>query len=57
MADLDVVLVNVDKTLDADVRAVIDFNTDLEHGGNAAMLGPGGYHHSRRAVSESVQRA
>ena len=30
MPDLDVVLVNVDKTFDGDVRAVIGFNPKLE---------------------------
>ena len=42
MADLDVVLVNVDKTFDGDVRAVIDFNAEIEHGEFVAMLGPSG---------------
>ena len=32
MPDLDVVLVNVDKTFDGDVRAVIDFHAEIEHG-------------------------
>ena len=40
MTDLDVVLVNVDKTFDGDVRAVIDFNAEIEHGEFVAMLGP-----------------
>ena len=42
MADLDVVLINVDKTFDGDVRAVIDFNAEIEHGEFVAMLGPSG---------------
>ena len=32
MPDLDVVLVNVDKTFGGDVRAAIDFNAEIEHG-------------------------
>ena len=42
MPDFDVVLVNVDKTFDGDVRAVIDFNAEIEHGEFVAMLGPSG---------------
>ena len=42
MTDLDVVLVNVDKSFDGDVRAVIDFNAEIEHGEFVAMLGPSG---------------
>ena len=42
MPDLDVVLVGVDKIFDGDVRAVIDFNAEIEHGEFVAMLGPSG---------------
>ena len=42
MADLDVVLVDVNKTFDGDVRAVIDFNAEIEHGEFVSMLGPSG---------------
>ena len=42
MADYDVVLEHVDKTFDGDVRAVIDFNAEIEHGEFVAMLGPSG---------------
>ena len=42
MADPDVILVNVNKTFDGGVRAVIDFNAEIEHGEFVAMLGPSG---------------
>ncbi|MFK7964093.1 MAG: ABC transporter ATP-binding protein [Burkholderiaceae bacterium] len=42
MADYDVVLTNVDKTYPGGVRAVIDFNAEIEHGEFVAMLGPSG---------------
>lgn len=42
MADFDVVLEGVDKTYDGHVRAVIDFNAQIEHGEFVAMLGPSG---------------
>ena len=42
MADFDVVLVNVNKTFDGGVKAVIDFNAEIEHGEFVAMLGPSG---------------
>ena len=42
MADLDVVLIGVNKTFDGDVKAVIDFNAEIEHGEFVAMLGPSG---------------
>ena len=42
MPALDVVLVGVDKTFDGDIRAVIDFNAEIEHDVFVAMLGPGG---------------
>ena len=42
MADLDVILVDVCKTFPGDVRAVIDFNAEIEHGEYVAMLGPSG---------------
>ena len=42
MADYDIVLEHVDKTFDGDVRAVIDFNAEIEHGAFVAMLGPSG---------------
>ena len=42
MPDYDVVLENVSKTFDGDVRAVIDFNAEIEHGEFVAMLGPSG---------------
>ena len=42
MADYDVVLENVDKTFPGGVRAVIDFNAEIEHGEFVAMLGPSG---------------
>lgn len=42
MADYDVVLEGVDKTYKGDVRAVIDFNAQIEHGEFVAMLGPSG---------------
>ena len=42
MADYDVVLQHVDKTFDGDVRAVIDFNAEIERGAFVAMLGPSG---------------
>ena len=49
--------IDVDKTFDGDVRAVIDLNAEFENGERASMLGPSGYPHSRRAVSETAQRA
>jgi spermidine/putrescine transport system ATP-binding protein len=42
MPDYDVILENVDKTFDGDVRAVIDFNAEIERGEFVAMLGPSG---------------
>lgn len=42
MADYDVVLENVYKTYPGGVRAVIDFNAEIEHGEFVAMLGPSG---------------
>ncbi len=42
MAEIDVVLQNVDKTFDGDVRAVIDFSAEVERGEFVAMLGPSG---------------
>ena len=42
MADLDVVLINVSKTFEGGVHAVIDFNAEIEHGEFVAMLGPSG---------------
>ena len=42
MADYDVVLEGVDKTYPGEVRAVIDFNAEIEHGEFVAMLGPSG---------------
>ncbi len=42
MADFDVVLTNVDKTFPGGVRAVIDFNAEIEKGEFVAMLGPSG---------------
>jgi len=42
MPEHDVVLVNVDKTFDGDVHAVIDFNAQIERGAFVAMLGPSG---------------
>ena len=42
MADFDVVLQNVDKTYPGGVRAVIDFNVEIEKGEFVAMLGPSG---------------
>lgn len=42
MADLDVVLVGVNKTFDGDVKAVVDFDAEIEHGEFVAMLGPSG---------------
>ena len=42
MPDYDVILEHVDKTFDGDVRAVIDFNAEIEHGAFVAMLGPSG---------------
>ncbi len=42
MADLDVVLVDVCKTFSGDVRAVVDFNAEIEHGEFVALLGPSG---------------
>ncbi len=42
MPDYDVVLEHVDKTFDGDVRAVIDFNAEIEHGEFVALLGPSG---------------
>jgi spermidine/putrescine transport system ATP-binding protein len=42
MADYDVVLENVDKTFPGGVRAVIDFNAEIEHGEFVALLGPSG---------------
>ncbi len=42
MPDYDVILAHVDKTFEGDVRAVIDFNAEIEHGEFVAMLGPSG---------------
>jgi len=42
MAQNDVVLENVDKTFAGGVRAVIDFNAEIEHGEFVALLGPSG---------------
>jgi spermidine/putrescine transport system ATP-binding protein len=42
MADNDVVLEHVDKTFAGDVRAVIDFSAEIEHGDFVALLGPSG---------------
>ncbi len=42
MPEYDIVLEHVDKTYDGDVRAVIDFNAEIEHGAFVAMLGPSG---------------
>ncbi len=42
MANLDVVLENVDKTFPGGVRAVIGFNVEIEHGEFVALLGPSG---------------
>jgi ABC-type Fe3+/spermidine/putrescine transport system ATPase subunit len=42
MPEYDVVLENVNKTFDGDVRAVIDFNAEIERGEFVAMLGPSG---------------
>ena len=42
MTQHDVVLKGVDKTFVGDVRAVIDFNAEIEHGEFVAMLGPSG---------------
>jgi len=42
MADLDVVLQGVSKTFPGGVRAVIDFNAEIEGGEFVAMLGPSG---------------
>ena len=42
MAEIDVVLRNVDKTYPGGVRAVIDFNAEIERGEFVAMLGPSG---------------
>ena len=42
MAENDVVLDHVDKTFDGDVRAVIDFNAEIERGEFVTMLGPSG---------------
>ena len=42
MAEHDVVLEHVDKTFPGGVRAVIDFNAEIEHGEFVAMLGPSG---------------
>ena len=42
MPDLDVVLVGVNKTFEGGVRAVIDFNAEIEHGEFVSMLGPSG---------------
>ena len=42
MAEHDVVLTNVDKTYPGGVRAVIDFNAEIEKGEFVAMLGPSG---------------
>ena len=42
MPDFDVVLQNVHKIFDGDVRAVIDFNVEVERGEFVALLGPSG---------------
>jgi putative spermidine/putrescine transport system ATP-binding protein len=42
MAEIDVILKNVDKTYPGGVRAVIDFNAEIERGEFVAMLGPSG---------------
>ncbi len=42
MAQYDVVLENVSKTFPGDIKAVIDFNAQFEHGEFVAMLGPSG---------------
>lgn len=42
MAELDVVLTNVNKIYPGGVHAVIDFNAEIEHGEFVAMLGPSG---------------
>ena len=42
MAEYDVVLEHVSKTFVGGVRAVIDFNAEIEHGEFVAMLGPSG---------------
>ena len=42
MPDFDVVLQNVHKTFDGDMRAVIDFNAEIERGEFVALLGPSG---------------
>ncbi len=42
MAEFDVVLEHVHKTFDGEVRAVIDFSAEFEHGEFIAMLGPSG---------------
>ncbi len=42
MAENDVVLVGVNKTFEGNVRAVIDFNAEIEHGEFVALLGPSG---------------
>ena len=42
MAELDVVIENVDKTFPGNTRAVIDFNAEIEHGEFVSMLGPSG---------------
>lgn len=42
MAEFDVILEDVHKTFDGDVKAVIDFSAEIEHGEFVAMLGPSG---------------
>jgi len=42
MADYDVVFENVNKTFPGGVRAVIDFNAEIERGEFVALLGPSG---------------
>ena len=42
MPEYDVVLTRVNKTFPGDVRAVIDFDAEIEHGEFVAMLGPSG---------------
>ncbi len=42
MADYDVVIEHVDKTFPGGVRAVIDFNAQIEKGAFVALLGPSG---------------
>ena len=42
MPDYDVVLEHVDKTFEGGVRAVIDFNAEIERGEYVALLGPSG---------------